>query len=111
MFINNMYLKIIDFILILNFLIISIGLFGIFFNKKNFLMFLISIEIMFLGINLNFILISILLDDLIGHIFVFFILTIITCESAVALSLFIILYKLKKNINIDIITNKYLNKL
>ena len=106
-----MYLKTIDFLLILNILIISIGLFGIFYNKKNFLMMLIAIEIIFLGLNLNFIVISIFLDDIIGHIFVIFILTIITCESAIALSLFIILYKLKKTINIDIIKNKHVNKL
>jgi NADH-quinone oxidoreductase subunit K len=106
-----MILKTINIIILLNVLIISIGLFGVFFNNKNFLMILIFIEIIFLGINLNFTIVSIFLDDVIGHIFILFILTIIAGESAIALSLFIMLYKLKKTINIQVIKTNYNSKI
>lgn len=101
-----MYLTEIDFIIILNLLVSIIGLSAILFNKKNFLLTLISIEIVFLGINLNFIFISVYLDDIIGQVFVFFILAIIACESAIVLSFLVIIYKFRKTISI-INTNKY----
>lgn len=106
-----MFLTITDFIIILNVLITSIGLFGVFYYKKHFLLILISIEIIFLGLNLNFALISVYLDDIVGHIYILFILTIIACESAIALSLFTIMYKFKKTIIVDNIKEYFLNKL
>jgi NADH-quinone oxidoreductase subunit K len=96
---------------ILNFLVSSIGLFGIFINKNNLLLILIAIELIFLGVNLNFILISIYLDDILGQIFVFFILTIIAGESAIALSLFTIIYKLRKTISMINTQEYFFNKL
>jgi NADH-quinone oxidoreductase subunit K len=101
-----MVLTVINFIIILNLLVSCVGLFGIFSNKKNFLLTLISVEIMFLGVNLNFVFISLYLDDIIGQIFVFFILTIIACESAIVLSFLVIIYKFRKTVCI-INTNKY----
>lgn len=106
-----MLLTITDFIMILNILIISIGLFGVFYYKKHFLLILISIEIIFLGLNLNFALISIYLDDIIGHIYILFVLTIVACESAIALCLFTIMYQLKKTIIINNIKEYFVNKL
>lgn len=96
---------------ILNFLVSSIGLFGIFINKNNLLLILIAMELIFLGININFILISIYLDDIIGQIFVFFILTIVAGESAIALSLFTIIYKFRKSISIINMQEYFFNKL
>lgn len=104
-------LKKIDVIIILNLLIFTIGFLGVFFNKKNLLLLLISIEIIFLGLNLNFVLISIYLDDLVGHIFILFILSIVACESAIALSFFILLYKFKETIVINKIKENAIIKL
>lgn len=91
-----MYLKLVNFCIILNTIIIIIGLFGVFFNKNNVLIMLIFIEVIFIGLNLNFSIISIYLDDILGHILVIFVLTIAAGESALILSLIILLYKLKR---------------
>jgi NADH-quinone oxidoreductase subunit K len=60
-----------------------------------------SIELMLLAINLNFIIFSIYLDDLAGYVFVLFILTIAAAESAVGLAILKIYYRLKNNILMD----------
>lgn len=106
-----MIIKTINLIIILNFLVSSVGLFGVFINRNNLLLILIAIELIFLGVNLNFILISIYLDDIIGQIFVFFILTIVAGESAIALSLFTIIYKFRKTISMINIQEYFINKI
>ncbi len=60
-----------------------------------------SIELMLLAINLNFVIFSIYLDDITGYIFVLFILTIAAAESAVGLAILTIYYRLKNTIQID----------
>ena len=60
-----------------------------------------SIELMLLAINLNFVVFSIYLDDITGYIFVLFILTIAAAESAIGLAILTIYYKLKNTIQID----------
>jgi len=77
-----------------------IGILGIVLNRKNILITLISIELMLLAINLNFVIFSIYLDDIIGYVFVLFILTI-AAESAVGLAILTIYYRLKNTIQID----------
>jgi len=64
-----------------------------------------SIELMLLAINLNFVIFSIYLDDITGYIFVLFILTIAAAESAIGLAILTIYYRLKNNIRIDNIKN------
>ena len=64
-----------------------------------------SIELMLLAINLNFVIFSIYLDDITGYIFVLFILTIAAAESAIGLAILTIYYRLKNNIQIDKIKN------
>ena len=64
-----------------------------------------SIELMLLAINLNFIIFSIYLDDLAGYVFVLFILTIAAAESAVGLAILTIYYRLKNTIRMDKIKN------
>jgi NADH-quinone oxidoreductase subunit K len=79
--------------------IFCIGLVGILLNRKNIVMVLISIEILTLATSLNFSIISIYLDDIVGHIFVIFLITIAAAESAIGLSIVISLFQLKKTIN------------
>jgi len=76
-----------------------VGLFGVIFNRRNILIILMCIELMLLGLNLNFILFSVYLDDLYGEIFSFFILTIAAAESAIGLAVIIIYYRIRGNIN------------
>jgi NADH-quinone oxidoreductase subunit K len=78
-----------------------IGVLGLVLNRKNILITLMSIELMLLAINLNFIIFSIYLDDLAGYVFVLFILTIAAAESAVGLAILTIYYRLKNTIRMD----------
>lgn len=64
-----------------------------------------SIELMLLAINLNFVVFSIYLDDITGYVFVLFILTIAAAESAIGLAILTIYYRLKNNIQIEKIKN------
>jgi NADH-quinone oxidoreductase subunit K len=82
-----------------------IGVLGLVLNRKNILITLMSIELMLLAINLNFVIFSIYLDDLTGYIFVLFILTIAAAESAIGLAILTIYYRLKNTIQIDKIKN------
>ena len=82
-----------------------IGVLGLVLNRKNILITLMSIELMLLAINLNFIIFSIYLDDLAGYVFVLFILTIAAAESAIGLAILKIYYRLKNTIRMDKIKN------
>ena len=87
--------------LILSSILFSISLAGIFLNRKNILIMLMSLELMFLSINFNFIIFGNYLQDITGQIFVFFILTVIAAESAIGLAIIIVLYRARDSINVD----------
>jgi NADH-quinone oxidoreductase subunit K len=74
-------------------------------NRKNILITIMSVELMLLAVNLNFVLFSIYLDDIVGQVFVLFILTIAATESAIGLAILVIYYRLKNSIRIDKIKN------
>jgi len=78
-----------------------IGVLGLVLNRKNILITITSIELMLLAVNLNFMLFSVYLDDVVGQVFVLFILTIAATESAIGLAILVIYYKLKNTIRID----------
>lgn len=78
-----------------------LGIFGILFNKRNILIILLSLEIMLLAIFLNFIFISFVLDDLIGQVFVLYLLALGAIESAVALTFFVLYFKKTKTIQLE----------
>jgi NADH-quinone oxidoreductase subunit K len=81
-----------------------IGLVGVAFIRRNMLIVLMSIELMLLAINLNFINFACSNDDVIGIIFSFFILTIAAAESAIGLSLLVIFFRNKSIISVDAIS-------
>jgi len=87
-------------ILNLTSILFFIGLLGVVLNRKNILTILMSIEILLLAVNLNFAALSIYLDDIVGHIFVIFILTIAAAESAIGLAIITRFYNLKNSIEI-----------
>ena len=101
----------INYILGLTATVFFIGLFGVILNRKNVLTILMSIELLLLGVNLNFATLSIYLDDVIGHIFVIFILTIAAAESAIGLAIITIFYKLKNSIELEPIKKRLTNKI
>ena len=78
-----------------------IGMIGLVLNRKNILITIMSIELMLLAVNLNFIIFSIHLDDVIGQIFVLFVLTIAATESAIGLAILFIYNNTKNTINFD----------
>ena len=78
-----------------------IGLIGIILNRKNILITIMSIELLLLSINLNFVFFSIYLDDIIGQLFVVFVLTIAATESAIGLAIITVFYKLKNSIELE----------
>lgn len=86
------------------FFLFFVGLFGLAFIRRNMLIVLMSIELLFLAVNLNFILFSCLNDDAVGQIFSFFILTVAACESAIGLALLIIFFRNKSIISVDSIS-------
>ena len=95
----------INYILNINILLFLIGTLGLILNRINVLITIMSIEIMLLSVNLNFIVFSIYLDDVLGYVFVLFILTIAATESAIGLAILSIFYKLKQTIQMDQIKN------
>ena len=85
----------------LTFLIFLLGLSGIVFNHKNFLLTLFSIEIMYLGITLSFIILSITTGDPKGQIYAIILLIIAAAESAIGLGMLIVLYKFGRSIDFE----------
>jgi NADH:ubiquinone oxidoreductase subunit K len=91
----------INFILVITSIVFFIGLLGIVLNRKSVLIIIMSIELMLLAVNLNFAVFSIYLDDIVGQIFVLFILTIAAAESAIGLSLLTVFYRLRNSIELE----------
>ena len=82
-------------------IIFSIGVIGIFLNRKNVIVILMSIELMLLAVNINLVSFSIYLQNLVGQIFTFFILTVAAAEAAVGLAIIVIYYKNKGSIEVE----------
>jgi NADH-quinone oxidoreductase subunit K len=87
--------------LVLGAILFSISIAGIFLNRKNIIIILMSIELMLLAVNINFVAFSHYLGDLSGQIFVFFILTVAAAESAIGLAILVVLFRNLKTINVD----------
>jgi len=78
-----------------------LGIWGIFFNRKNIVVMLMCIELMLLAVNLNFLIFSTYLDDFIGQLFSLLILTVAAAESAIGLALLVIYYRARGTIAIE----------
>nr|YP_010835032.1 NADH dehydrogenase subunit 4L [Cryptomonas gyropyrenoidosa]WFQ82707.1 NADH dehydrogenase subunit 4L [Cryptomonas gyropyrenoidosa] len=84
-------------------LLFLIGLCGIMLNRKNIIIMLMSIELMLLAINFNFIIFSVFLDDVVGQVFALFVLTIAAAESAIGLAILVIYYRIRGTVSIEYI--------
>jgi NADH-quinone oxidoreductase subunit K len=82
-------------------LLFSIGVAGIFLNRKNIIILLMSIELMLLAVNMNFIAFSRFLENMDGQIFVFFILTVAAAEAAIGLAILVVLFRNRQSINVE----------
>ena len=76
--------------LILSALLFTIGVIGIFLNRKNVIIILMSIEVILLSVNINFIAFSYFLNDLTGQIFSLFVLTVAAAEAAIGLAILVV---------------------
>jgi len=84
--------------LTVNVILFIFGLIGLTFNRRNFLVSLMCIELILLSININFLIFSIYLDDFYGQIFSLFILAVAAAESAIGIALIIAYYRLRNSI-------------
>jgi NADH-quinone oxidoreductase subunit K len=88
-----------------SFLLFVVGVLGIFITRKNILVILMSIELMLLAVNVNFVSFSIYLDDLLGQSFALFVLTVAAAESAIGLAILVAYYRVKGSVATLFINN------
>ena len=86
--------------LVVSALLFSISIVGIIINRKNVITLLMCIELMLLAVNTNFIAFSRYLNDEVGQIFVFFILTVAAAEAAIGLAILVVLFRTNKKIDV-----------
>jgi NADH-quinone oxidoreductase subunit K len=72
-------------------------------NRKNIILMLMSIELMLLAVNFNFIIFSFFLDDIVGQIFALFVLTVAAAESAIGLAILVVYYRIRGTVSIEYI--------
>ena len=87
--------------LILSAFLFTIGVIGIFLNRKNVIIILMSIELILLSVNINFIAFSYFLNDLTGQIFSLFVLTVAAAEAAIGLAILVIYNRNAGSIEIE----------
>lgn len=87
--------------LILSAILFCISVVGIFLNRKNLLVLLMSIELMLLSVSLNFVAFSHYLNDLSGQLFVLFIMTVAAAEAAIGLAILVALFRNLSTIHVD----------
>jgi NADH-quinone oxidoreductase subunit K len=87
--------------LILAAVLFSLSVAGIFINRKNVILLLMCIELMLLAVNFNFIAFSRMLDDDLGQVFVFFILTVAAAEAAIGLAILVVLFRTRRSVNVE----------
>ena len=86
-------------------IIFTIGLAGIFLNRKNIIIILMSIELILLAVNINLVSFSIFINDLTGQIFALFILTVAAAEAAIGLAIIVVYYRNSGTIRVEEIDN------
>ena len=79
----------------------TLGLFGIFLNRKNVIIILMSIELMLLAVNINFFAFSSFLHDLVGQVFAMFVLTVAAAEAAIGLAILVVYYRNRGSIAVE----------
>ncbi len=87
--------------LMLGAIIFTIGVIGIFLNRKNIIVILMSIELILLAVNINLVSFSIFLNNLIGQVFTVFILTVAAAEAAIGLAIIVVYYRNAGTISVE----------
>ncbi len=82
-------------------ILFSIGIFGIFVNRKNLIIILMSIELMLLAVNINFVAFSAYLGDLMGQVFTMLVLSVAAAEAAIGLAIVVVFYRAHRSIAVE----------
>jgi NADH-quinone oxidoreductase subunit K len=82
-------------------LLFTIGVFGIFLNRKNLIVILMSIELILLAVNINFVAFSHYLNDLAGQVFALFVLTVAAAEAAIGLAILVVYFRGRRTVAVD----------
>jgi len=82
-------------------ILFTLGIFGIFLNRKNVIVILMSVELMLLAVNINFVAFSTELNDMVGQVFAVFILTVAAAEAAIGLAILVIYFRNRGSIAVE----------
>ncbi len=82
-------------------ILFTIGVLGIFLNRKNVIIILMSIELILLAVNINFVAFSAFLGDLTGQVFALFVLTVAAAEAAIGLAILVVYYRNRGSIAVE----------
>lgn len=82
-------------------MLFTIGIFGIFINRKNVIVILMSIELILLSVNVNFVAFSAYLGDIVGQVFALLVLTVAAAEAAIGLAILVVYFRNRGSIAVD----------
>jgi NADH-quinone oxidoreductase subunit K len=82
-------------------ILFTLGVLGIFMNRKNLIVILMAIELILLSVNLNFVAFSAALHDMVGQVFAMFVLTVAAGEAAIGLAILVIYFRSRGTISVD----------
>ncbi len=86
-------------------ILFTMGVFGMFLNRKNVIVILMCVELMLLAVNINFVAFSAHLGDLVGQVFTMFILTVAAAEAAIGLAILVVFFRNKGSIAVEDISS------
>jgi NADH-quinone oxidoreductase subunit K len=79
----------------------TLGVFGIFINRKNVIVILMSVELILLSVNINFVAFSTFLNDIVGQVFALLILTVAAAEAAIGLAILVVFFRNRGSIAVE----------
>ena len=82
-------------------ILFTLGIFGIFINRKNVIVILMSVELILLSVNLNFVAFSSFLHDLVGQVFALLVLTVAAAEAAIGLAILVVYFRNRGTIAVE----------
>ncbi|WP_119458612.1 NADH-quinone oxidoreductase subunit NuoK [Rhodospirillaceae bacterium SYSU D60014] len=82
-------------------ILFTLGMFGIFVNRRNVIIILMSIELMLLAVNINLVAFSVHLNDLVGQVFAMFVLTVAAAEAAIGLAILVVYFRNRGSIAVE----------
>ncbi len=82
-------------------ILFTLGIFGIFLNRKNVIVILMSIELMLLAVNINLVAFSSFMQDMVGQVFTMFVLTVAAAEAAIGLAILVVYFRNRGSISVE----------